>query len=66
MALQSIIQDASYLISIYEYERAIEKLNQALKLEPENTFILDSLSEAYLEIGQLQQAKIISFLLEFH
>ena len=61
VSVDDILAEAAELVQMYEYQAAVDKYGEAYNMEPDNTVILDSLAEVLLEIGEVDNAQVISF-----
>jgi thioredoxin-like negative regulator of GroEL len=58
--VERLLAEAAAFVEQYEYQAAVDKFHEAYQLEPDNTMVLDNLSEVLLEIGQVDDALNIS------
>lgn len=59
-SVDELLAQAAELVEQYEFQAAVNKFYEAHQLEPDNTTVLDNLSEVLLELGLVEDAQHIS------
>jgi predicted Zn-dependent protease len=57
MSVEKYLEDAEELITIFEYDKAIKKLEDGIKKYPQNTNLLDTYAETCIHVGDLEKAE---------
>ena len=59
-SVEDLLAQAAELVEQYEFQAAVNKFYEAHQLEPDNTTVLDNLSDVLLELGLVEDAQHIS------
>jgi Tfp pilus assembly protein PilF len=60
-SMEMALTEAQQLLYSQEYDAAIAKYELVLAMDPDNTKVMDTLAEVYLEVGAFERARDISF-----